>query len=182
MAGGHEFARGKRKKRLFVWGHQKSKSGELTSACFSQWWSAPFTVDGVCYRTAEHWMMARKSLLFGDREMFERILHAPTPGEAKALGRRVRGFDERIWREQRLAIVVEGNLHKFSQHPALKAFLQNTRACFGRGQSGRPDMGHWIERRARKHAKSRALEWPQPAGIRHDDRPGSLARRRPKAT
>jgi ribA/ribD-fused uncharacterized protein len=123
-----EFARGKRKKLLFFWGHQKSKSGELTSACFSQWWSAPFIVDGARYRTAEHWMMARKSLLFGDREIFERILHTPTPGEAKALGRQVRGFDERVWNEQRLAIVVEGNLHKFSQHPDLKTFLQDTRA------------------------------------------------------
>jgi ribA/ribD-fused uncharacterized protein len=123
-----EVVRGKRKKFLFFWGHQKSKSGELTSACFSQWWSAPFTVDGACYKTAEHWMMARKSLLFGDREMFERILRAPTPGEAKALGRQVRGFDDRAWNGQRLAIVVEGNLHKFNRHLPLKAFLQNTGA------------------------------------------------------
>ncbi|MDR3352575.1 MAG: NADAR family protein [Zoogloeaceae bacterium] len=123
-----EFARGKRKKFLFFWGHQKSQSGELTPACFSQWWAAPFIVEGARYTTAEHWMMAQKALLFGDQEMFGRILHAPTPSAVKALGRQVRGFDGRIWNEKRFEIVVAGNLHKFSQHQPLKTYLQNTRA------------------------------------------------------
>lgn len=45
---------GKRVKYLFFWGHQKSKSGEITSSCFSQWWASPFVVDQVKFNTAEH--------------------------------------------------------------------------------------------------------------------------------
>ncbi|HLZ89792.1 MAG TPA: NADAR family protein, partial [Puia sp.] len=51
---------------LFFWGHQPSKDGSITKSCFSQWWVAPFEVEGVRYPTAEHWMMAGKAKLFGD--------------------------------------------------------------------------------------------------------------------
>ncbi|EBW2353374.1 NADAR family protein, partial [Salmonella enterica subsp. enterica serovar Enteritidis] len=45
---------GKRPKLLSFWGHQPSKDGSVTASCFSQWWPAPFTVDGETYPTAEH--------------------------------------------------------------------------------------------------------------------------------
>jgi len=110
-------------KFLFFWGHQKSKSGELTAACFSQWWASPFVIDGVGYRTTEHWMMAQKALLFNDLETYQKIIAAKSPAEAKALGRQVRGFDEAAWNARRSEIVVRGNLEKFRQHPDLQAFL-----------------------------------------------------------
>jgi ribA/ribD-fused uncharacterized protein len=121
------FEKGKRTKYLFFWGHQKSKNGELTSSCFSQWWSSPFVVDNIKYNTAEHWMMAQKALLFGDIETQEKINKAKSPAEAKALGRQVRNFEEVIWSEKRFEIVVKGSLHKFSQHENLKEFLLNTK-------------------------------------------------------
>jgi predicted NAD-dependent protein-ADP-ribosyltransferase YbiA (DUF1768 family) len=40
----------KRIKYLFFWGHQKTKNGELSSSCFSQWWDSPFNVDNVKYK------------------------------------------------------------------------------------------------------------------------------------
>jgi len=51
---------------LYFWGHQPSKTGEITKSCLSQWYAAPFTVDGIVYQTAEHWMMAAKARLFRD--------------------------------------------------------------------------------------------------------------------
>ena len=42
----------------------------------SQWFEAPFTIEGVTYPTAEHWMMAEKARLFGDGEALGRILSA----------------------------------------------------------------------------------------------------------
>ena len=51
---------------LFFWGHQPSKDGTITKSCLSQWYAAPFVVDGLVYPTAEHWMMAEKARLFGD--------------------------------------------------------------------------------------------------------------------
>lgn len=119
--------RGKRVKYLFFWGHQKSRSGVITASCFSQWWASPFTVDGIRYPTAEHWMMAQKALLFGDSVMHEKIITAKSPAEAKALGRHIQPFNEERWNANRFDIVVEGNYHKFSQHPDLAAFLLGTR-------------------------------------------------------
>lgn len=122
-----QFESEKRIKYLFFWGHQKSKSGELTSSCFSQWWASPFTVDGVKFNTAEHWMMAQKALLFDDKEIYEQVIMAKSPAEAKALGRQVRNFDEATWNNKRFEIVLKGSLEKFTQHEDLKAFLLNTK-------------------------------------------------------
>ncbi|HEY9841039.1 MAG TPA: NADAR family protein, partial [Candidatus Obscuribacterales bacterium] len=69
------------------------------------------------------WMMAAKAELFGDPATRKKILLARTPGEAKALGRMVRDYDDARWEAERFAIVVSGNLHKFSQHPQLGAWL-----------------------------------------------------------
>jgi ribA/ribD-fused uncharacterized protein len=38
----------------------------------------------------------------------------------------VRGFDEATWVAHRFDIVVRGNRAKFTQHPTLHEFLQNT--------------------------------------------------------
>jgi ribA/ribD-fused uncharacterized protein len=122
-----EFRKGKRHKFLFFWGHQKSKDGSITKTCFSQWWGSPFTVEGVVYKTAEHWMMAKKAELFNDAEIYDRIVAAKSPVEAKALGREVKGFKADVWTEKCYQIVVEGNFHKFSQNEELKEFLLQTK-------------------------------------------------------
>lgn len=119
-------AAGGRPKFLFFWGHQPRPDGRIGKGCLSQWWPAPFEVDGVGYATAEHWMMAGKSRLFGDEAMLPRILAAPHPGAAKKLGRQVQGFDHEVWAQHRRAIVVAGNVAKFGQDPALRAFLVGT--------------------------------------------------------
>ncbi|AWH84803.1 DUF1768 domain-containing protein [Flavobacterium album] len=114
------------KEYLFFWGHQPSKDGSITKSCFSQWWESAFTVDGTEYKSAEHWMMAKKAALFGDSEMEARILECITPVEAKKLGREVRGYDDALWTANRYNIVMQGNYHKFSQNEALKNFLLST--------------------------------------------------------
>jgi ribA/ribD-fused uncharacterized protein len=119
------FAQGHQPEYLLFWGHQAPKTG-VNKSCFSQWFEAAFTVDGTHYRTAEHFMMAGKSRLFNDAETCEQILAARTPGEAKKLGRKIRGFDEAAWVAARLDIVTQGNIEKFSQNPALGTFLLGT--------------------------------------------------------
>ncbi|GIF13680.1 NADAR family protein [Actinoplanes teichomyceticus] len=119
-------ARGERIKFLFFWGHQSERDGRVGAGCLSQWWPAPFTADGRVFATAEHYMMWRKAVLFGDDAMAERILAAPHPHAAKALGGRVAGFDQQIWDEHRFATVVAGNLAKFGEHADLRAFLLGT--------------------------------------------------------
>ena len=119
-------ADGGQPKYLFFWGHQPQPDGSVGKGCFSQWWPAQFMVDGVTYPTAEHFMMTAKARLFGDAEMAARIPVAGHPQEAKALGRRVRGFDEQLWAQRRFDLVVAGNVAKFGQHPALRDYLLAT--------------------------------------------------------
>ncbi|MET9436827.1 NADAR family protein [Streptomyces sp. NPDC006551] len=118
--------RGERMKWLHFWGHRPRPDGQLSASCLSQWWAAPFEVDGLRYATAEHWMMAGKARLFGDAEAERAALAARTPAEAKKVGRQVRGFDETVWERERFRIVVEGSVHKFASDEGLRGFLVGT--------------------------------------------------------
>lgn len=117
---------GARVKYLHFWGHRPRPDGRVGPSCLSQWWPAPFEVDGVTYATAEHWMMAGKARLFGDADAERRALAAGHPSQAKKAGRLVRGFDEDIWARERFRLVVEGSVHKFAAHPELREFLLST--------------------------------------------------------
>ncbi|MEU1125585.1 NADAR family protein [Streptomyces sp. NPDC005899] len=119
-------ARGDKLKYLPFWGHRPRPDGSLSQSCLSQWWPSPFTVDGVTYASAEHWMMAGKARLFGDAEALERAVAARSPAEAKKAGRLVRGFDDAVWVRERFALVVAGSEHKFGQDPALRSYLAGT--------------------------------------------------------
>jgi ribA/ribD-fused uncharacterized protein len=111
---------------LLFWGHRPPKRGGVGKGCLSQWYPAPFTVDGVRYATAEHFMMAGKARLFGDAEAEKLVLAHDDPGKAKGAGRKVRGFDEETWAERRYGLVVAANEAKFGQRPALRDFLLST--------------------------------------------------------
>ncbi|MEL7362488.1 MAG: NADAR family protein [Bacteroidota bacterium] len=118
--------RSRRFKYLFFWGHKPRSYGQVDRACLSQWYTAPFSVDGHRYPTAEHFMMAEKARLFGDEDMRQRIITATHPGAAKKLGRQVRGFKDATWQRARFDIVVLGNRAKFEQNEALGEFLRRT--------------------------------------------------------
>lgn len=122
-----KFQRGERLKFIFFWGHTPAADGSVTKTCFSQWWDCKFTVDGIEYRTAEQYMMARKAVLFGDEETRREIMAAKHPKQYKALGRKISGFKQDVWDENCREIVIKGNTAKFSQNEDLKAFLLNTK-------------------------------------------------------
>jgi predicted NAD-dependent protein-ADP-ribosyltransferase YbiA (DUF1768 family) len=58
--------------------------------------------------------MHHKALLFGDEDIAARVLEAGHPRKVKELGRKVRNFNEETWARERLRIVYEGNVAKFS--------------------------------------------------------------------
>ncbi|MER6998003.1 NADAR family protein [Streptomyces sp. NPDC000410] len=117
---------GKRIKYLHFWGHAPRRDGTIGASCLSQWWPSPFTVDGIEYATAEHWMMAAKARLFRDPEAERKAVEAANPALAKKAGRLVRGFSDEIWERERFGIVVEGSVHKFAHHADLRDFLLST--------------------------------------------------------
>lgn len=111
---------------FFFWGHTQKQQGVIDKSCLSQWYPVAFTVDGITYATSEHWMMAKKALLFGDEEAFQEVLASPKPAVAKAIGRKVRNFDAGVWQEKGYTYVAEGSFYKFSQHAGLQQFLLRT--------------------------------------------------------
>ena len=119
----------------------------------SQWYDDPFEVNGVTYQSAEMWMMVQKALLFGDevhgrcailfvsfnankfiQEIAKKMMQTTVPKEHKALGRKAKGFDGKVWDESmywplrvcfgngfayvdvdKSRIVEEGNFYKFTK-------------------------------------------------------------------
>ena len=117
---------GSRPQLLLFWGHQPNPDGSAGKGCFSQWYPAPFEVEGVRFPSAEHYMMWRKAQLFGDAAVAAQVLAAGSPAAAKKLGRAVRNFDDGAWTKHRFDIVVQASLAKFGQNPALQTYLLGT--------------------------------------------------------
>lgn len=96
------------------------------SQMFSQWYPSTFVVDGRTFHCAEQYMMYGKAVLFGDEPIAAQILLAASPKEHKALGRKVAGFDDKVWKQHREAIVAAGSRAKYTQNPELLAALLET--------------------------------------------------------
>ncbi len=94
---------------------------------FSQWFiDAPFEINGLRYQTAENWMMWQKARLFGAKPELCETIRLAHPRDARRLGREVECFSSAIWSVASLPIVVQGNIAKFAQHPALLCQLLAT--------------------------------------------------------
>lgn len=94
---------------------------------FSNWYLSKFTDDqGIEYTCSEQYMMYQKAILFGDTEIAEEILDTPDPRDQKALGRKIRGFDSKVWEANAKRIVYEGCKLKFEQNPRILETLLKT--------------------------------------------------------
>ncbi len=107
-------------KPFYFYSHRK-KGGE-----FSQFYPSKFQVDGYKYCCAEQYMMAQKAKLMGDRASFSKIMNEKNPIKIKSLGRRITPWNQKKWEKNRFKIVLDGNMHKFSQNPRLAKKLKAT--------------------------------------------------------
>ena len=110
---------------VLFWGHEDRGKG-LTKVCLSQWYQCPFVVEGQYYNCAEQYMLAEKARIFGDEEIRQQILAEYSQMAMKKLGRKVRDYDDEIWKEIRFDVVVKGNIAKFSKNEKLLDFLLST--------------------------------------------------------
>ena len=117
---------GRKRELCLFWGHQPAEDGQLTKSCLSQWWMEDFWSVANTYLCMEQYMMAGKAELFSDQEIREQILKCSDPKQIKALGRKVRRFDQKVWDKFKYAIVLNGNWCKFSQNRNLREFLLST--------------------------------------------------------
>jgi ribA/ribD-fused uncharacterized protein len=88
------------------------------SGPFSNWYLAPFVAelgDDKEYRLfscVEQYMMAHKALLHNDAGALARIMEVDDPKTHKALGRKVKGYDEALWVSHRESVVATGIRHR----------------------------------------------------------------------
>lgn len=94
---------------------------------FSQWHDSDFYIDKIYYKTAEHYMMWSKAMLFGDTAKAAEVLECKHPRDAKQKGREVSGFVKDVWESNCKKIVYDGNYAKFKQNPNIRHALMNTK-------------------------------------------------------
>ena len=105
----------KEKPALF-YGH---KSGAFCS--FSNFFPAPFKLDGKIWPTSEHYFMAQKTL---DPIEKERIRKAKTPYEAKRMGRQVKLIQN--WDTKKYNVMLKALYAKFTQNEHICKILLST--------------------------------------------------------
>lgn len=110
---------------VFFCGHSDRKA-EVDKSCLSQWYPSSIMVDDKYYSCAEQYMMAEKARMFGDEDIWIEIMGTYDPMTVKKLGRRVRNFNDYVWRCNRMDGVVKGNMAKFFQNWNLASFLLST--------------------------------------------------------
>ncbi|GEM50598.1 NADAR family protein [Empedobacter brevis] len=121
-----QYENGKKLDFIYFWGHSSKYHEEVGKFCFSQWFPSEFVVNGKLYKSAEHWMMSQKAILFNDIKSFEAVLQTDSPKIAKEIGRNVKHYNNEIWDTVKYKIVVAGNFHKFYQNEKIRDFLLNT--------------------------------------------------------
>lgn len=89
----------------------------------SNFFYSNFIINGTKYICNEQYIMAQKSLLFGDIESYENIMKCKKPYDMKKIGRKVKNFTDDIWIQHRNNILQYGLNAKFSQNDVLRAKL-----------------------------------------------------------
>ena len=87
--------------------------------CFSNFYPCKIKYENSIFFSSEHLFMYLKAMHFENEDIADLIAMVGTPKEAKALGRKVKNFDEGSWavyREDYMRIAV---YEKFAQNPDL---------------------------------------------------------------
>ena len=92
----------------------------------SNWYPSEFTVNDVDFSSMEQYMMYKKAVCFGDKDMANKILATDDVDEIKAFGILVANYNESYWNGVRQIVVFEGLTAKFSQNEDLKTKLKAT--------------------------------------------------------
>jgi ribA/ribD-fused uncharacterized protein len=69
---------------------------------------------------------ATKASVFGDRENFDEICAEQDPGKCQQLGRKCKGFDQKVWDQHVQDVAFEMILQKISSNENLRSLLLST--------------------------------------------------------
>lgn len=78
------------------------------------------------FPTLEHYLMYHKAKVMGDQEKADEILATKFAWDVKKLGRRVKNWDEELWKTVRFDIMYRGVKLKVDTYPDLKQSLMDT--------------------------------------------------------
>ena len=92
----------------------------------SNWYLSEFEVGNIRFSSMEQYMMYQKAVCFKDEEIAEKILATTDVAVIKALGRKVKGYNDGYWNGVRQLLVYEGLKEKFAQNEDLKRQLLDT--------------------------------------------------------
>lgn len=92
----------------------------------SNWYLCKFTFDGIEFCSSEQALMYMKASLFDDEEIKKEILATTNQSVIKALGRKVKNYNDRPWGACRYSTMVDILYAKFSQNEKLKVALLAT--------------------------------------------------------
>lgn len=98
--------------------HETEEFGYL-----SNYWLAPITIEGVQWKSTEHYYQAQKTL---DLTFAEKIRQAATCDQAKNLGNSSQCIYRPDWETKKIEAMNTAIKAKFDQHPDLKALLLAT--------------------------------------------------------
>jgi ribA/ribD-fused uncharacterized protein len=116
---------------IFFW-----RETEVPYGKFSNWYinknavgkTIKFYVPSLnmMFNCSEQGIMYGKALLFGDMDIAKLIIDSESPKEQKALGRKVKNFDENIWKKNVGKIGYNVIFAKFTSDTELKNLLLST--------------------------------------------------------
>ena len=93
----------------------------------SNFYKCKFDYNNVTYTSSEQFIQVTKASLFPDNEgLVHRMMNTHEPLELKKLGSSVRNYDDGIWKERAIELLLPGLKRKFQQNPHCGAFLINT--------------------------------------------------------
>lgn len=110
-------------KSLRVLAFDGNQPSDDDSHLLSQWAPTPFVMEGVCYRSLTHLLMAARAELFGDAATRVKILREPDPAAAERIGLAIQGASEWTWASLRSALLYRGNLCKAVQILSVRRLL-----------------------------------------------------------
>ena len=119
------YVRGETMEKLFFWGHTEYGS-KVTKACLSNFYPCEFIFNGKMFYFSEQCFMYQKAILFNDFEIAEQILNETDVRKIKALGRKVKNFNNELWDKHKEDFMFNACYAKFSQNNELKDFLLST--------------------------------------------------------
>lgn len=92
----------------------------------SNFYPCKFEFNGKTFNFSEQCFMYQKAILFNDFEIAKQVLNETDVRKIKALGRKVKNFNNELWDKHKEDFMFNACYAKFSQNDKLKDFLLST--------------------------------------------------------